>query len=308
LNSGDQLSHYEIVKLIAEGGMGYVYKAHEPALDRMVAIKLLKPEFVDNQEVVECFEREARAIAELRHQNIISIHYIQRAERFYFFVMDYIDGCTVEDWVKAGRCFTLAEAKYFMTQAISALDAAAKAQLIHLDIKPSNFLVDAQGTIVLTDFGLAQKIGQIVSAEEKEYVFGTPYYVAPEQASGEPTDMRSDIYSLGATLYHLMVGAPPFEGKTTQVLKSHTAEPFPFNKALLSGVPKDWLEFIRKMMEADPKDRWQNYDVLSRALSQLPPKTLPATMSGLGRPAYSKTPQRPANIAETYVYDTAPLR
>lgn len=246
--------------------MGIVFKAFEPALERYVAIKVLRPEFSCNPEHVQYFQQEARAIAALRHPNIVPIHYIGEVDGCAFFSMSFIQGETFDDWIERKQWFTEEQATWFMHQAIAALDAAHQANIIHLDIKPANFLIDRSSTVMLTDFGLAESTIKS-DTEEKREAFGTPAYVSPEQIYRTKTDLRTDIYSLGATLYHLLVGRTPFPGETVQeIVWGHMEKPFPAEAARIAGVAKGWVNLMQKMMERNPDDRFANYVDLSKAL------------------------------------------
>ena len=216
LVSGTHLGHYVITDKIAQGGMGTVFKALEPALERYVAIKVLRPEYAANPSYVQYFQDEARAVAALRHPNIVPIFFIGQEGNVVFFSMSYIQGETFENWIEQQRWFTEEHAKWFLSHAVAALHSAHKANIVHLDIKPANFLIDQGNNIMLTDFGLAQKIVKDAEEGGEREAFGTPAYVSPEQISRAATDQRTDIYSLGATLFHLMTGKQPFNGATIE--------------------------------------------------------------------------------------------
>ncbi len=267
---GTSLGHYVITDKIAQGGMGTVFKALEPALERYVAIKVLRPEYASNPNYVQYFQEEARAVAALRHPNIIPIFYIGKEGNVVFFSMAYIDGQTFDDWIEAKRWFNEEQAKWFLSHAIAALHSAHKANIVHLDIKPANFLVDRANNIMLTDFGLAQKI--VKSAEEsgEREAFGTPAYVSPEQITRSSTDQRTDIYSLGATLFHLMTGKVPFGGNSVEdIVWGHLEKPFPMEIVHQANLPTGWIYLIKKMMERSPDDRFANYRDLRDALENV---------------------------------------
>jgi serine/threonine protein kinase len=267
---GTNLGHYVISSRLAQGGMGIVFKAFEPALERYVAIKVLRPEFSCNQNHVQFFQDEARAVAALRHPNIVPIYYIGEVDGIAFFSMAYILGETFDDWIDRRQWFNVDNAIWFMNQAISALDSAQQANIIHLDIKPANFLIDHSNTVMLTDFGLAERLVKEHRGDAEREAFGTPSYVSPEQIMRQKTDQRTDIYSLGASLYHLMVGLPPFDGETVEdIVQGHLEKPFPFEKARDNGVPKGWACLMQKMMERHPDDRFANYGELYAALSNV---------------------------------------
>jgi len=267
---GTHLGHYVISSKIAQGGMGTVFKALEPALERYVAIKVLRPEYATNLSYVQYFQEEARAVAALRHPNIIPIFFIGQEGNVVFFSMAYIEGETFDDWIDTKRWFDEAHAKWFMTHAVAALHSAHKANIVHLDIKPANFLVDRANNIMLTDFGLAEKI--VKSAEESgvREAFGTPAYVSPEQITRSKTDQRTDIYSLGATLFHLMTGKTPYNGATVEdIIWGHLEKPFPVEILHEANVHTGWIYLIKKMMERSPDDRFADYRELRTALEDV---------------------------------------
>jgi len=270
LIAGTNLGHYVITDKIAQGGMGTVFKALEPALERYVAIKVLRPEYASNPKYVQYFQEEARAVAALLHPNIIPIFFIGQEGNVVFFSMSYIDGETFENWIQTKRWFNEEQAKWFLSHAIAALHSAHKANIVHLDIKPANFLVDRANNIMLTDFGLAQKIVKGAEEAGEREAFGTPAYVSPEQISRGPTDQRTDIYSLGATLFHLMTGQQPFNGATLEdIIWGHLEKPFPEEIAREANLPTGWIYLIRKMMEREPDRRFADYRELRTALENV---------------------------------------
>lgn len=267
---GTHLGHYVITERIAQGGMGTVLKAMEPALERYVAIKVLRPEYASNNNYVQYFLEEARAVAALRHPNIVPIFFIGQEGNVVFFSMAYIEGQTFDDWIDAKRWFNEEQAKWFLSHALAALHSAHKANIIHLDIKPANFLIDRANNIMLTDFGLAQKIVKGTEEGAEREAFGTPAYVSPEQIMRSKTDQRTDIYSLGATLFHLMTGHTPFGGATVEdIVWGHLEKPFPIETLREANIPTGWIYLIKKMMERSPDDRFQDYRELRTALESV---------------------------------------
>jgi serine/threonine protein kinase len=267
---GARLGHYVISDRIAQGGMGTVFRAMEPALERYVAIKVLRPEYASNPNYVQFFQEEARAVAAIRHPNIVPIFYIGQEGDVVFFSMAYIDGETFDDYIESKRWFDAEHAKWFLSHAIAALHSAHKANIVHLDIKPANFLIDRGNNIMLTDFGLAEKIIKDAGENSEREAFGTPAYVSPEQITRSPTDQRTDIYSLGATLFHLMTGHPPFNGASVEdIVWAHLEKPFPAEVAQEAKVPIGWIHLIKKMMERSPDDRFSDYRELRTALENV---------------------------------------
>lgn len=263
------LGHYTLVEHVADGGMGHVFRAFEPSLQRDVAIKVLKNEFAEDEEVLRQFEQEAQNIAALRHPNIVPIYYVGQQGKLYFFVMPFISGQTLDAWVDSGTRLNLEEARWVLYQAIDALDRALAQNIIHMDIKPSNFLVDDNGTILLTDFGLAKVLGSN-SDVESEDCFGTPAYMCPEQIMRKDVDQRSDIYSLGATLFHLITAEFLFESESIAALvKAHLQSPFPIERAEACGLPPGWIHLLEKMTRKKPSERYQDYTELREALNHV---------------------------------------
>ena len=290
---GTQLGHYIISERIAQGGMGTVFRATEPALERFVAIKVLRPEYASNPEYVQYFQDEARAVAALRHPNIVPIFFIGQEGNVVFFSMAFIEGETFDDWIEEKRWFTETHAKWFLSHAIAALHSAHKANIVHLDIKPANFLVDRANNIMLTDFGLAEKIVKAEGENEQREAFGTPAYVSPEQIMRNKTDQRTDIYSLGATLFHLMTGKIPFEGPSVEeMVWGHLEKPFPIEAAQAAHLPTGWIHLLRKMMARDPDQRFADYRDLRQAFEnvqdfrweQSAPEEVPAARRTLSLP------------------------
>jgi len=269
LEVGSRLGHYVITEKIARGGMGTVYKALEPALERYVAIKVLHTDQALDPAAQNNFLEEARAVAALRHNNIVPLYFVGEEAGQNYFAMAYIEGQTLEDWVLEGRALDGEWAMWFMNQAIAALDYASRFGIIHLDVKPSNFLVDADNIVMLTDFGVAQRQRHLMENENRE-LLGTPSYASPEHIMQNPPDLRTDIYCLGATLYHLMAGRPPYEYPSVEELcRAHVMEDFPDEKAAKLGVPSGWLAVIWKMMEKKPEQRFQSYEELRTALEDV---------------------------------------
>jgi serine/threonine protein kinase len=270
LVAGTRLGHYIISEKIAMGGMGTVFKATEPALERYVAIKVLRPEYASNPNYVQFFQEEARAVAAIRHPNIVPIFFIGQEGEVVFFSMAYIDGETFDDYIEQKKWFDAEHAKWFLSHAIAALHSAHKSNIVHLDIKPANFLIDRGNNIMLTDFGLAEKIIKDAGEKSQREAFGTPAYVSPEQITRSATDQRTDIYSLGATLFHLMTGHPPFSGATVEdIVWAHLEKPFPVEIAQEAKVPIGWIHLLRKMMERSPDDRFADYRELRAALENV---------------------------------------
>lgn len=230
---GSVIPGYQLLSKLGKGAMATVYKAKQLSLDREVAIKVLPDRMSENPEFVERFYKEGKAAARLSHNNIVqAIDVGSTPQGRHYFVMEYVEGKTLYDVMQPppvgeGRSFSEAEALDVMAQITEALVHAHERGLIHRDIKPKNILLTPQGVAKLTDLGLARAVDDKHAAEsEAGKAYGTPYYISPEQIRGEvDIDFRADIYSMGATLYHLVTGRVPFDGETpSAVMHKHLKE------------------------------------------------------------------------------------
>jgi serine/threonine-protein kinase len=260
-----QIPGYQLISKIGKGAMASVYKARQLSLDRIVAVKVLPKRSSENPEFVERFYYEGRAAAKLSHNNIVqAIDVGSTPDGFHYFVMEYIEGLTLYDIMQPppvgeGRNFGEAEALDITIQMADALAHAHKRGLIHRDVKPKNIILTPQGVAKLTDLGLARAVDDSAMAEaEAGRAYGTPYYISPEQIRGDvDIDFRADVYSLGATMYHLVTGRPPFEGDSpTAVMHKHLKSPLKppdhINTALSAGVG----EIIEVAMAKNREERY----------------------------------------------------
>ena len=269
-SAGSRVGPYLILEKLGEGGMSEVFKAIEPTLERYVAIKIMHRTNLSSPDVMANFLEEARAIAGLRHTNIVPLYSAGEEQGVPYLAMGYIEGQTLEDWILAGRVLNMEDAMWFMTQAVAALEYASRLNIIHLDVKPANFMIDAENTVMLTDFGLARKQTEVASGARSDELQGTPAYASPEHVMQEKPDLRTDIYCLGASLYHLITGEFPYPGETTEeVCRAHVYSPFPIETLQRHNIPIGWISLIRKMMEKKPDERFQNYQEISFALENI---------------------------------------
>ena len=262
-----QIPGYELIAKIGKGAMATVYKARQLSLDRVVAIKVLPKRSSENEEFVSRFYAEGRAAARLSHNNIVqAIDVGSTPNGFHYFVMEYIEGKTLYDLMLPrphgeGRTFSENEALDITIQMADALAHSHEKGLIHRDVKPKNIILTPNGVAKLTDLGLAREVDDKKTAEfEAGKAYGTPYYISPEQIRGDvDIDFRADIYSLGATMYHLLTGHPPFEADTpSAVMHKHLKEPLRppdhINTALSAGIS----EIIEVAMAKNRDDRYAN--------------------------------------------------
>ena len=259
------LGDFELLEEIGRGGMGVVYRAHQVSLARDVAVKVLPPDMARDAQVAERFAAEARKMAMLSHPNIAQVYAVGEEGGQRYIAMQYVPGGTLEDRLRRGP-LDLNWAAETVAQVAEALDHAHQQGLIHRDIKPGNILFDAQGNAVVTDFGIA-KAGDEVRKTRTGLAVGTPQYMAPEQARGNPVDARADIYALGVVLYEMVCGRPPFEGDTpvSVAMKHLTDVPLPPRALCANAEP--WLEsIILKAMAKEPAERFRTAGEMAAAL------------------------------------------
>src|SRR5690606_9931903 len=214
LTEGQVIGPYKIVEQMGQGGMATIYKAYHARLDRMVAIKVMHQAFLEDQNFLSRFEREAQIVAKLEHPHIVPVYDFAEHEGQPFLVMKYIEGQTLKALNERGA-LPLEEIVRIMPPIAAALDYAHRQGVLHRDIKPSNIILDNQGTPYLTDFGLARMAQSGESTLSTDMLLGTPHYISPEQAMGRrDLDSRTDLYSLGVVLYELVVGRVPFSADT----------------------------------------------------------------------------------------------
>ncbi len=259
---------YEIIQLLGEGGMSYVYKANDRQLKRTVAIKTLKPNYVQQEKFVERFKREAQTAANLNHPNIVQIFDWGIGDE-PFFVMEYIEGNTLTSIIAKRRTISLNDVLFIGAQVSSGLQAAHSKGLVHRDIKPGNIMITPEGKVKVTDFGIVSLQNEESDITKTGSILGTASYISPEQAQGKPVSKESDLYSLGTVLYELITGRPPFEGDTpiATATKHITDKPEKLS-VLRPDIPKGIENAVLKLLHKYPKDRFKNAEDLRAVLLQ----------------------------------------
>ncbi|MEO1584278.1 MAG: serine/threonine-protein kinase [Planctomycetota bacterium] len=259
--SGQKIPGFKILGKLGAGAMATVFRAVQLSLDRDVAIKVLPRKFSSNPQFIERFYAEGRSAAALNHPNIVQAFDVGKAGEFHYFVMEFVDGRTVYDDIVKQKRFTEKGAVEVMIQVAQALQHAHEKGLIHRDVKPKNIMITKEGVVKLADMGLARAVSDKEAAEaEAGKAFGTPYYISPEQIRGErDIGPPADIYSLGATFYHMVTGAVPYEGKNPSAvmhkhLKAELVPPDHVNPKLQAGVS----EVIEMMMAKHPRERYKD--------------------------------------------------
>lgn len=262
-----RLGPYVVQERLGAGGMGVVYRALDERLQRTVALKVLPSELAADEVFVSRFKREARALASLNSPYIAQVYYIGDREAPLFFAMEFIDGPTLRRVLSEQGKLPLRRALDLATQIARGLAAAAEQGVIHRDVKPDNVMLTAKGQVKLTDFGLVKKSSGEEGLTSRGAVVGTPLYMSPEQAEGAEVDLRSDIYSLGATLWHMITGAPPFRGDSAlAVMRLHFEAPLPALEALAGVMSADVYALLQRMLAKRPADRCADYVSLLAAL------------------------------------------
>ena len=257
LKAGTMLQdRYEILEKIGSGGMSDVYKAKCHKLNRLVAIKVLKAEFTDDANFVSKFKMEAQAAAGLSHPNIVSIYDVVDEGDIHFIVMELVEGITLKSYItKKGR-LDVKEAIGIAIQVAQGIEAAHEQHIIHRDIKPQNMLISMDGKVKVADFGIARAVS---SQTMNSTVVGSVHYISPEQARGGYSDERSDLYSLGITMFEMVTGRVPFGGdNTVTVALAHLEEPIPLPSLMNPGVTPSFERIILKCTEKKPEDRYKN--------------------------------------------------
>jgi tRNA A-37 threonylcarbamoyl transferase component Bud32 len=256
---GTTLGQFQIVEELGRGGMATVYKAYQASLQRHVALKVLAPALAQDMDVVKRFLREAQTAAALRHANVITIYDVGSDEDIHYIVAEYLEGITLAQLLDTqGGALPLARIMHIVRQVSDALDYAHARGYVHRDIKPSNIMVDParDDHVTLMDFGLVQ-VASGSRITRSGYIVGTPDYMSPEQAKGEPIDRRTDVYSLGVTTYHMLTGNVPFAKPTPHaVLLAHVMEEPPAMSALGTVTPPEVEAVVIKSMAKDPADRY----------------------------------------------------
>ncbi|MDE0139683.1 MAG: Stk1 family PASTA domain-containing Ser/Thr kinase [bacterium] len=289
----NSLGRYELTAQIARGGMSDVFEARDRLLDRKVAVKILHDRFAETDTFVARFRKEARAVANLSHPNVVSVYDWGEEDGTYFMVMELVKGRSLRDIIQAEGKLLPRRATEIAAEIAKALDAAHRSGVIHRDIKPGNILLTTDGSVKVTDFGVARARNASEGLTKVGSVIGTATYFSPEQASGDPADERSDIYSLGVVLYEMLVGRPPFRGESpVSVAYQHvTAEVVPPSR-LNTDVSLELENVVMRALDKDPDRRYGTAaDIHHDLLVLLQGRPSPVSQAPVAPPARAPTPQ-----------------
>jgi serine/threonine protein kinase len=259
LSKGQKINdRYEIIKTIGEGGMANVYLANDTILDRKVAIKVLRGDLSNDEKFIRRFKREALSVSNLSHPNIVEVYDVGEEDGNYYIVMEYIEGKTLKQLLQKRGALTLNEVIDIMTQLTDGLAHAHEAYIIHRDIKPQNIMIEDNGLVKITDFGIAMALNS-TQLTQTNSVMGSVHYLPPEQANGKGSTVKSDIYSLGILMYELLTGSVPFKGDTAvEIALKHMKEKVPSIRKQNPTIPQSVENIVLKATAKNPKNRYDN--------------------------------------------------
>jgi serine/threonine protein kinase len=295
LAPGTRLGDYEILAELGGGGMGRVYRARDLTLERIVALKTLAPQFRKDEVLVQRFLKEARAAARLNHPNIVQIYDFGKEGDTYYLAMEYVEGQSLAAMLKGGP-FSENEAITVTRYTCLALSVAHAEGLVHRDIKPDNLMLTNKGQLKLVDLGVAKRVDEDQSLTQTGQALGTPHYISPEQIrAAKNIDGRADIYSLGATLYHLVTGRTPFRGSSSaMVMSMHLYQPFDDPRSVRPDLSEGLGHVLRKMMAKEPEGRYPDADAVDRDLYRVEIGEVPEAASAAIDPDSELTLSAPA--------------
>lgn len=263
---GQRFGPYEVQEKLGEGGMGIVFRGFDASLERHVAIKVLHPSFSRDEKFLARFKREAKTLASLNSPYIAQIYFISESPPF--FAMEFIDGPSLGKLIEEKERIPFRRGCEILLQVIEALELAAEKEVIHRDIKPDNIMLTSRNVVKVTDFGLVKFRSGDSTMTTQGLILGTPHYMSPEQARSEDLDFRADMYSLGATLFHMLVGHPPFQGESAlDVLRDHIDKPLPQLSTLPPDISAGIYKIIQRMMAKNRNERFPSYAAVREALS-----------------------------------------
>lgn len=270
---GQVIDSYKIIEVLGRGGMGVVFKAMDLNLEKLVALKMIDPFLARDENFLKRFKTEAKALAKLENINIVSVYALRETEFGLFMVMEYVSAKTISEWIREKGRFNVSESKAISMQVLNAIGHAHKVGIIHRDIKPNNILLCEDGTVKVMDFGLA-KVVQDHGAQNTvtQVAAGTLHYMSPEQIKGlKNVDNRSDIYAIGMTLYEMLAGRTPFERSESEftIQKQIVDGKIPSPQKYNPSIPKQFVKFIMKSLEAEPDSRFQSVSEMQNALTAI---------------------------------------
>ena len=259
LTKGQKINdRYEIIKTIGEGGMANVYLANDTILDRKVAIKVLRGDLSNDEKFIRRFQREALSVSNLSHPNIVEVYDVGEEDGQYYIVMEYIEGKTLKQLLKKRETLSLPEVIDIMLQLTDGLAHAHESYIIHRDIKPQNIMIEDNGLVKITDFGIAMALNA-TQLTQTNSVMGSVHYLPPEQANGKSATVKSDIYSLGILMYELITGSVPFKGdNAVEIALKHMKEKIPSIRKQNPTIPQSVENIVIKATAKNPRNRYDS--------------------------------------------------
>jgi len=297
---------YQLQTTLGTGGMAQVFRALDITLERPVAVKILKTDVSSDPQAQERFRQEAKAIANLTHPNIVTLHDFGYDQGVLFFVMEYLPGSNLKQLIKQKGAFTAYEALPLMIQVCAGLGFAHRTNVVHCDVKPHNVIVTDDRRVKVTDFGISRVIQSTEHEDQlEEVVWGSPLYFAPEQAMGKQPSPASDVYSAGVTFYEMLTGRPPFVAKTAERLARLHIEEAPADPRVYSpDLPEELSLVILKVLSKEPSNRYRNGDQFATVLRSIYDQTRPLkTALPSGKRPARYTTSKPDKAAKSSILE-----
>lgn len=284
---GKVIDNFRVVSVLGKGGMGIVYKAYDTRLDRYVAIKLLSSSVLDKERFVERFKREAKNQAKLTHPNIVAVYGFIEYSNLLGIVMEYVEGESLEKVVDRQGRFNLQDVIYILKHLLQGIGYAHQRGFIHRDIKPSNIILNKEGITKIMDFGISKSLYDNNMTKTGSKI-GTVYYMSPEQIRGQDVTNRSDVYSIGCTIYEMIVGQPPFDfASEYEVMEGHLKKNVPKMSERITGIPEKLEKIITKALQKDPNARYENCEEMYNEVLEVDKQ-----LSKIQTSYFEKVPQR----------------
>jgi len=272
---------YELLAQQGAGGMSVIYKAVDRELQRIVAIKILRPSLTQDPSFLEKFRSEARSVANLSHPNIVTVHDVGSQDSAHYIVMEFVDGQDLKKIIRARGALPVDRAVNLAIDICAGIGYAHRSGLVHADVKPQNILVTKQDIVKVTDFGIAQALSDTQPQPRASVVWGSPHYFAPEQARGEPPTPAADVYAIGIVIFEMLTGRLPYVGSNHQELAmAHLRESVPMVTDFNKNVPDSLAKIVYKVMSKEPAGRYRTADQLGHVLHNFRDRSRDHTVVG----------------------------